>query len=168
MRIQRAIVVGALLTACALAAPGDPLAAFGPNVRLAGTPKQQVKLRGDLDGDKAVDQVYLVKLTGKLPAGVKLLTPVTGQEARTGDELALAVVLHPGGKPAQYVLRFPFYDSPTWKQGEYASLVKLGHGPEPPKEARGPSIGLFTESAAIYYFYWNGKTFVGSNEGDMP
>lgn len=158
---MKTLLLCALLAVPALA---EPLADFGPNVQLAGSGKQQVKLHGDLDGDKKQDDVYLVKLKGKAPQGVKVLNPTGGQ----AGELAVAVVLHPGGKPARYLLQFPFSDSPTWKKGDYAGLVTLGHGPEPPKDAKGPSIGLFTESAAIYYFYWNGKTFVGSSEGDEP
>lgn len=152
-----------------VAAPVDPMAGFGPAVHLAGSGKQQVKLRGDLDGDKVPDDVYLVRYQGKLTPGVKLLAPIGDQPAAQGEELAVAVVLHPAKKPpARYLLRFPFQDSPSWKEGKYAGLVTLGHGPEPPKDARGTSIGLFTESGAIYYLYWNGKTFVGSNEGDEP
>lgn len=167
-----ALTLALFLTAPAIAGPAVPGPEFGGGVKVAGSSKaQQAVLHGDLDGDKVADDVYLVQVTGSVPKAVAVinLVPESAKGKVAAGEWALAVVLHPAGKAKSYLLRLgPMLDSPTWKKGDYNKLVTLGQGPVPPKDAKGKSIGMFTESGAIYYYYWNGKTFVGSNEGDEP
>ena len=158
-----------LFTSAASASPNDLEALYGKSVKLAGSPKEQVKLQVDLDGDKTKDEIYLVELKGKPSSQVRIIKFETSANPSKG--MALAVVRHPAkGTAIPYLFLFSdsYFDSPTWKKGCYSKMVGLGHGPQPPKDAKGQSIRMFTESGAWYYLYWNGKTFVDSNEGDEP
>lgn len=161
------ILLAGLGLSCSVGAAAAPFA----NVELAGSAKQQVHLAGDLDGDGRKDDVYFVRLTGPVPSSVVVVHPFPGDlQKLVPGELALAIILHPQGKPQNYLISMnkDMFKSPTWAKGEYRGLVKLGHGPVKPKDAKGPSIGVFTESGAYEYVRWTGKTFVATSEGDEP
>lgn len=154
-----------------MAAPPDPAAAFGGSVKLAGPAGQQVRLQADLDGDHSQDDIFLVKIASKLPDGVKVMKLLGSDEKGEPKqgELALAVVLHTKGKSVPYLFTGgSFFESPTWKEGKFRDMIKIKTGPQPPKDARGKSIAVFTESGADYYIHWNGKTFIASAQGDQP
>ena len=163
-----ALLILGCLTSTAQADPLDP---FGASVRRAGAPAQQVHLQATLDGDSSKDDVFLVEILSAPPAGVKVLNALSSslKGGPAKGELAVAIILHPQGKSVAYLIRGgDFFRTPNWKEGHYKGMIKVKHGPQPPKDAKGQSIAVFTESGADYYLHWNGKTFMATSQGDQP
>lgn len=170
MRTSNNLVLSLVLAAsCASScrADGPPFA----GVTLAGSEKSQVHLTADLDGDGRKDDVYLVQFDGRpLPGNIQYVWQfhrLASQPAAKG-ELAVAVVLNRKGKSVPFLIRMErrFFDNETWKSGNYQELMQVGHGLEPPKDVKGDSFWLATDTGANLYFHWDGEWFVASNQGD--
>ncbi len=140
--------------------------------RIIGQSDQQVRLLHDLDGNGTRDQIFLVELFKAPTEGIVVdalgsdETPTPGRGTR-----ALAVVLNPGSNARYFVFvshdGFPL-DGPSWDTDDFTGFVSIGYGPEPPKDAKGKSIVIVTESGAGWYIHWNGTRFIDSSQGDMP
>lgn len=183
IRLASALAISGLLLAPSFAEPAQDIAQrqkkttklgnrLDEFARIIGSSEQQVRLLADLDGNGERDQIYLVEVVKTPPEGI-VVDALASEETPTvkGGTRALAVVLNPDSKARYFIFvshdGFPL-DGPSWETDDFTGFVGIGKGPEPPKDAKGRSIVITTESGAGWYIHWNGSKFIDSSQGDMP